>query len=116
MQWLILLFLVSCTQGAGLNLNKNHFGLQPSKNIWFQVAGYEEEQLSMLRFQEPAERRTSFENSICMGSSWNYNLYHMRNSSFPTFLAQMTGKKNIKNSCEDVELKPIWSYLATNGY
>lgn len=116
MRWLVLLFLSSCTQVAGLNLKKHQFGLQPTKIIWFQVAGFEEEQLSMLRFQEPAERRTSFENSICIGTSWNYNLYQMRNSSFPTFLAQLTGKKNIKNSCEDAELKPIWAYLNTGGY
>jgi hypothetical protein len=28
----------------------------------------------------------------------------------------MTGKKNIKNSCEDTTLRPIWNYISNSGY
>jgi hypothetical protein len=31
-------------------------------------------------------------------------------------MSQMTGKKNIKNNCEDAELRPIWNYIYANGY
>lgn len=111
-----LFFLASCAQVSSLNLQKHEFGILPTKIIWFQVDGLDEEQLALLRFNQPAERRSSFEDSLCMGNSWAYNLYQVRPNSFDSFLAQMTGKKNIKNSCEDVELKPIWSYLRSSEY
>lgn len=116
MKWLLLLLFMGCAQVTSLNLKKHQFGIQPTKIIWFQVAGLEAEQIAMLRFQEPAERRTSFENNTCLGNTWNYNLYNLRNTSYATFLSQLTGKKNIKQECTDATLKPIWSYLATNGY
>lgn len=116
MKWLILLSLIGCAQVTSLNLKKHQFGLLPTKIIWFQIAGFEEEQLAMLRFQQSGEARTSFENNICVGKTWNYNLYNLRNSPESTFLSQITGKKNIKNTCEDVENRPIWNYIYGNGY
>lgn len=118
MKWslLLLITLMGCAQVTSLNLRKHQFGILPTKIIWFQVAGLEEEQVAMLRFTESGNRRTSFEENICVGKTWNYNLYDMRNPAEYTFLSQMTGKKNIKRNCEDAELRPIWSYLANNGY
>lgn len=116
MKLLALLFVVSCAQVTSLNLKKHKFGLLPTKVIWFQVAGLEEEQIAMLRFQQTAEKRTSFENAICLGQSWSYNLFKIRNSAESTFLSQMTGKKNIKGTCEDSNLKPIWQYVSPSGY
>jgi hypothetical protein len=116
MKWLILLSLIGCAQVTSLNLKKHQFGLQPTKIIWFQIAGLEEEQLAMLRFQQSGEGRTSFENNICVGKTWNYNLYNLRNTSESTFLSQITGKKNIKNNCEDAEMRPIWNYIYGNGF
>jgi hypothetical protein len=113
---LILLVLMGCTQVTSLNLKKHQFGLRPTRIIWFQVAGFEEEHIAMLRFNEPAERLSSFEQNICVGKTWNYNLYKMRNTAPATFLAQITGKKNVKQNCEDAALRPIWSYLGGNGY
>lgn len=116
MKWLVLLSLLGCAQVTSLNLKKHQFGLLPTKIIWFQVAGLEEEQIAMLRFQQTGEKRTSFEENTCVGQTWNYNLYKLRNSAQSTFLAQMTGKKNIKNNCEDAEMRPIWNYIFSNGY
>jgi hypothetical protein len=116
MKFLLLFFITSCAQVTSLNMNKHEFGLIPTKIIWLQIAGLEEEQLAMLRFQHTGEKRTAFEEHVCIGKSWNYNLYNLRTSAQASFLAQLTGKKNIKESCEDAELRPIWSYLATNGY
>lgn len=117
MKWLMFLLLISgCAQVTSLNMQKHEFGLLPTRIIWFQVAGLEEEQLAMLRFQYSGERKTAFEENDCMGKSWNYNHYQLRNSAQSTFLSQLTGKKNIKMTCEDTELRPIWSYLSGNGY
>jgi hypothetical protein len=93
MKWLALVFLIGCSQVASLNLKKHQFGIQPTRIIWFQVAGLEEEQIAMLRFQDAGSRKTSFESSTCVGKTWNYNLYDLRTSSSSTFLSQITGKK-----------------------
>lgn len=116
MKFLVLLFLVSCTQVTSLNLRKHQFGIMPTKIIWFQVAGLEQEQIAMLRFNKSGEQRTSFDENLCVGSTWNYNLYNVRSSAASSFLSQITGKKNIKESCEDAKLKPIWNYIYNNGY
>jgi hypothetical protein len=115
MRWLPLILLASCAQVTSLNLKKHQFGLLPTKIIWFQIAGLEEEQISMIRFGE-SDEKTSFEQSICLGQTWNFNLYKLRNSAESTFLSQITGKKNIKETCEDAGLRPIWSYIYPNGY
>lgn len=111
-----LLLIAGCAQVSSLNLQKHEFGILPSKIIWFQVEGLDEEQLALLRFNQNAERRTSFEESLCMGNSWAYDLYQLRPSASESFLAQISGKKNIKNSCEDTQLKPIWAYLRGSDY
>ena len=116
MKWLSLLLLMGCAQVTSLNLTKHQFGIQPTKIIWFQVAGLDEEQIALLRFQQSGEKRTSFESNICIGKTWGYNLYQLRNPAEASFMAQMTGKKNIKNNCEDASIRPIWNYIAGNGY
>jgi len=116
MKWFLLVTLFGCAQVTSLNLKKHEFGVQPEKIIWFQIAGLEEEQLALLRFWKSDNLHSSFEENTCMGNTWGYNLYHIRNSSQETFLAQITGKKNIKESCEDADLKPIWTYLSSKGY
>ena len=97
-------------------MKKHEFGVLPTKIIWFQIAGLEEEQLAMLRFHYPSERKTAFEENTCMGKSWNYNLYDLRTNAEASFLSQLTGKKNIKMSCEDAQLRPVWDYLNGHGY
>lgn len=118
MKWLLffLFVLTGCAQVTSLNMQKHEFGILPTKIIWFQIAGLEEEQLAMLRFQYSGERRTAFEEHNCMGKTWSYNLYNLRNPAEASFLSQLTGKKNVKATCEDAELRPIWSYLSGNGY
>src|SRR6478609_511836 len=117
MKWLLfLIVLTGCAQVTSLNMQKHEFGILPTKIIWFQIAGLEEEQLAMLRFQYSGERKTAFEEHNCMGKTWGYNLYNLRNPAEASFLSQLTGKKNVKMTCEDAELRPIWSYLSGNGY
>ncbi len=116
MKWICFLLLLGCAQVTSLNLKRHQFGTLPTKIIWFQVAGLEEEHLAMLRFQYSGERITAFEENICLGKTWNYNLYDLRSQAQSSFLSQMTGKKNVKLNCEDAELRPIWNYLSGNGY
>jgi hypothetical protein len=116
MKWIILVLISGCAQITSLNLKKHQFGVLPTKIVWFQVAGLEEEHMALIRFDQSADKKTSFEQSLCVGKTWNYNLYHLRNSASHGFLSQMTGKKNIKSTCEDTQLRPIWNYIRTTGY
>ncbi len=116
MKWILLLSLIGCAQTTSLNLQKHQFGILPLRIVWFQVAGLEEEHFSILRFREPSEVRTSFEQSVCAGKSWSYNLFQLRPNAKLGFLSQMTGKKNVSGTCEDADQRPIWSYLAESGY
>jgi hypothetical protein len=117
MKILILLILVAgCAQVTSLNMRKQEFGVTPTKIIWFQIGGLQAEQLAMLRYRQNGDRKTSFEQSICMGQTWAYNLYKIRSSAEASFLSQITGKKNIKASCEDAELRPVWNFINSHGY
>lgn len=114
----ISIFLISsCAQITSLNLKKHQFGQIPTKIIWIQVAGLNEEHLALLKFsKQTSNMTTSFENFLCIGKAWNYNLFNIRPSAYESFLGQLTGKKNIKNTCEDYTLAPIWSYMVKKGY
>jgi hypothetical protein len=116
MKFLLLLLVASCAQVTSLNLKKHSFGVLPTKIIWFQVAGLEEEQLAMLRYEKMAQNRTAFESNTCLGKTWSYNLFELRPKAESVFLSELTGKNNIKHSCEDTKHRPIWSYLGPNGY
>lgn len=112
-----IFLLLSCAQITSLNLKKHQFGQLPTKIIWIQVAGLNEEHLALLKYSfSSSETKTSFENFLCVGKAWEYNLFNIRPTYSESMLAQITGKKNIKGSCEDYNLRPIWSYMVPNGY
>lgn len=112
-----LIFLAGCAQVTSLNLKKHEFGKIPTKIIWIQIAGLQTEHLAMLKYSYPNRNHsTAFENSLCVGNTWEYNLYNIRPNSYSSFLGQLTGKKNIKNSCSDYSHKSIWQYIAPKGY
>ncbi len=113
---LVTLFLSSCAQVTSINLKKHEFGQQPSRIVWFQIAGLEEEHLAMLRFGQGQWSTTSFETALCIGKTWDYSISQLRNSADVGFMNQITGKKSSKNSCEDTENRAVWNYLATSGY
>lgn len=116
LKYLFLLF-IGCAQVTSLNLKKHQFGQIPTKIVWIQVAGLSEEHLALLKYSYPsANIKTNFESALCIGKTWEYNLFKMRPSSEEGFLSQLTGKKNITGTCKDYELKPIWSYLEGKSY
>lgn len=119
MKWAIvtLALLCGCAQVTSLNLRRHQFGMQPVKIIWFQVAGLDEEHLAMLRFGYPTvDNKTELENAVCVGHAWSFNLYHLRPTAASSFVAQLTGKKDIKATCEDWKQRPLWNYLASHGF
>ena len=112
-----LLLVISCAQVTSLNLKRHQFGQLPTKIIWIQVAGLNEEHIALLKYSYPSsDSKTSFEEFLCVGKAWEYNLFDIRPSYQASFMSQMTGKKRIRDNCEDYKLKPIWSYMLDNGY
>ena len=110
-KYLFFLF-IGCAQVTSLNLKKHQFGQIPTKIVWIQIAGLSEEHLALLKYSYPSTQiKTNFESALCMGKTWEYNLFKLRPSSEDGFMSQLTGKKNITGSCEDYKLKPVWSYL-----
>jgi len=106
-----------CAQITSLNLKKHQFGKIPTKIIWLQLAGFSTEHLALLKFSNPINKiDTAFDEVLCVGSSWDYNLYKIRPEAEEGFLAQITGKNSINNSCNDYRHKPIWGYIANKGY
>lgn len=116
--FLIFAFIsLSCTKVQTLNLKSHSYSGKPKNIIWFQVAGFQEEHLAMARFSAPqGVGRSNFEDMSCVGKIWNYNLYDLRPSAGSGFLSQMVGSKNIKNSCEDYNMTPMWGYVNQAGY
>ncbi|MEX1099826.1 MAG: hypothetical protein WEB87_05340, partial [Bacteriovoracaceae bacterium] len=111
------LLVFGCAQVTSLNLQKHQFGKFPTKIVWLQVAGFSEEHLALLKYSYPnAEIKTAFEKSLCVGKTWEYDLYKLRPDASSGFMAQITGKKNIKNSCSDFDHRPVWSYVLAKGY
>jgi hypothetical protein len=114
---LSILFIASCAQVTSLNLKKHQFGQIPTKIVWIQVAGLNEEHLAIIKFSKQSNQyKTSFEDFLCIGKAWDYNLFKIRPEAYASFHGQLTGKKNIKNTCDDYQLDPIWKYMNKQGY
>lgn len=110
-------FMSGCAQVTSLNLQKHQFGQIPTKIVWIQVAGFEEEHLATLKFDsKKSGTQLSFEKFLCIGKAWEYNLFDIRPTAYSSFHGQITGKSNIKNSCDDYKLKPVWSFISQKGY
>lgn len=114
---LLLMAIASCARVQTLNLEKHAYSERPHHIIWFQIAGFSEEHIPLLRFNiSEANYRTSLDKIDCLGKMWNYNLYELRPEAAKSFLSQLNGSKNIKAECEDFETRPAWYYLAEMGY
>lgn len=116
---IILIFsflLISCAQVTSLNLKRHQFGRVPTKIIWMQIAGLNTEHLTLIKYDKKADYKTSFENSLCIGNTWDYNLFQLRMNAEDSFLSQITNRENIKGECSDFDNKPIWRLLASKSY
>lgn len=118
---LILLTVVigalSCTKIETLNMRPHTFSEIPRQIIWLQIAGFNEEQLALLRFdKEDSLRPSPFEEIMCLGKMWNYDLFELRPTAAKGFLSQVMGSKNIRGTCQDYDRRPVWSYLSEAGF
>lgn len=114
---LIVMLFVGCARVQTLNMEKHTYSERPHHIVWFQIAGFSEEHIPLLRFNVPeAGYRTSLEKIDCMGKMWNFNLYELRPDANKSFLSQVNGSKNIKGQCEDFGARPVWDYLSEMGY
>lgn len=117
---LVLLAIVSfvgCARVQTLNLEKHKYSERPHHVIWFQIAGFSEEHIPLLRFNVPESAfRTNLEKIDCLGKMWNFNLYELRPDASKSFLSQMSGSKNIQGQCADFQLRPVWDLMSENGY
>ncbi|MDH5580285.1 MAG: hypothetical protein OEY33_00115 [Bdellovibrionales bacterium] len=114
---LSLFLLTGCSEFATIGVKKHQFNAVPRKIVWIQLAGFSIEHLAMLRFSRVSSKKlSSFEKMTCMGSMWNYDLYNLRPDDESNFLSQITGKQNIKKTCEDYKLTPLWRRLSNLGY
>ena len=113
----VLLGSLSCSHYGSINLKKHEFAKQPNRIIWLHFSGLNEEHISLLKFfHKNTMRKTSFESASCFGKMWGYNLYQLRPKHHSGFLSQALGTQNIKQTCQDYDARPIWSYLADYGY
>ena len=109
---IFLPFFFGCSSPSTLNLKGKSFNLGPTKIVWFQIAGFSEEHLSLLKYAASQEnRKLSFENSHCFGKAWRHNVFKLRPTAFESFMSQMTGRRNFKSACEDFKIKPFWLYM-----
>lgn len=108
---------VGCARIQTLNLEKHSYSERPHHIIWFQIAGFSEEHLPLLRFNVPeATYRTNLEKVDCLGKMWSFNLYELRPDSTKSFLSQINGSKNISGQCVDYDARPVWDLMSEIGY
>lgn len=114
---MIFFSLFSCGSIQNIGMVKHRYNINPKKIIWLQIPGIEEEHIALIKFNtHNGSSLTSLEQFTCLGKIWNYNLYNLRPTAAESFMSQMIGRKNIKNTCEDYKNKFIWSELGKLGF
>jgi hypothetical protein len=109
----IFLTAISCARNETLNMKTQNFADEPRSLVWLSIPGVEIEHFGMLKLHHgESHLRSSFEQFSCTGQTWTHNLYDLRPNSYQSFLSQVMGTKNIKNTCDDYAHRPLWDYLA----
>ena len=115
--FLLIALVLGCTSSKTVNLQQHDFDQRSKQVIWFMIEGLHEEHLTLLKTNSNTLReRTSFEKALCFGKIWNFNLFQLRPRPFLGLLSQVTGSKNMTNSCDGLEKEPIWDIFHTLGY
>lgn len=117
LSFIAILIICGCARVQTLNLEKHNYSERPRHIVWFQIAGFSEEHIPLLKFNIPeTSYHTSFEKADCLGKIWSFNLYDLRPSAAKSFLSQVNGSKNIKGECADYAPRPVWELLQEIGY
>ncbi len=107
----------SCTQTATVGLKKFSPHAQPTRFVWFQIAGLSTEQLTLLKLMKrEREQSNFFESAICFGEIWGYGLLKLRPSLEEHLYSQVSGGKLLQNRCEGGSSNAIWNYFSQAGY
>jgi hypothetical protein len=107
----ILLFAAACMHKPSLNLKDKKFNQYPSKIIWIQLAGLDEEHIAHLTIKEGEIKNAAFNSFTCIGMQWEFNAHNLNPTSSDVMRAMLTGKSNINGSCDDALQAPFWSYF-----
>ncbi len=114
---MVILFLSSCASNNSINIKTHDFNRRPLHVVWFQLPGFDEEQIALLRFSNgELGDKVSYERSKCIGKIWNYNSYELRPSSEKVLLSQILGTKNIKTASCLIFENPIWAEKDLENY
>lgn len=114
--FILTLLFISCARVQTLNLKEHKYSERPDHIVWIQVPGLSEEQLALIKLNNSEVGKLELEKMDCTGKSWAYNLYELRPSTNKSFIAQINGTKNIKNTCEDYSGQNAWGLLKELGY
>lgn len=113
----LVVMSLSCAKFSTLNTAVHDYSKKPARIVWIQIAGLSDEQLALLKFYfNDSSQKTALEMANCNGKMWSFNLYNMRPTAFASMNSQIFGDNNIRNSCEDFNLNPIWSRSEANSY
>jgi hypothetical protein len=114
---LSLLAIFGCSRVQTLNMREHSYSKKPQKIIWLQVAGFSDELLPLLKFNNLSADISLFaDRADCVGKMWNYNLFKLRPKASSSFLSQMYGLKNVSNECETLTKDSVISSYAQDGY
>jgi len=97
-------------QVPSINLKTKKFNQYPSKIIWIQLAGFDEEQIFQMHLKDGDTKKTSFDAFTCLGMHWEFNSYELQPASHLVMRSLITGKSNINGTCDDFYHAPLWSY------
>lgn len=112
-----IFLLVSCTSSGQLNRISHDFGLEPRRILWLQIAGLTDEYLSLLKLRKRSiDQKIGVERFHCLGKMWNFSISKLRLNSRTGFLAQMSGRLDLNNTCEDYQKRPWWKIPRRSPY
>lgn len=113
----LVLLTTGCSRVTTLGLRPHQYGQEPTSIIWFQVPGLTTEQMAMLKFtKSSADELIAMEDFTCQAQMWGYNLYDLRPQAQLGLISQMTGSKNVLNTCGQLPERPFWDYFSERGY
>ncbi len=112
----IILLVISCSRVQTLNMREHKYSKSPDKIIWLQIAGFSDELLPLLKFNNlNADISLFADRADCIGKMWNYNLFNLRPKASDSFLSQMYGIKNVKNDCQMQNKDSVLKSISAKG-
>jgi hypothetical protein len=113
----LIFVLSSCARYSYINFHPQIMGQLPEKIIWIQLPGLTMSSLALYKFTlEGQEETLAFERSTCLGSTWDFNHYLLRPPAEQGLMAQLSGSKDIRGSCEDLKRGTLWDFLKQERY